>query len=651
MANLYAGTVLFVDLGDGKITREPTASYCASFIGGRGIDDKLLYDHIVPQTDSLAPGNVIAMGTGPLSGTCLPSSGRLDIMSKSPLTGLWGDSNVGGYFAPELKFAGYDNILISGKAEKPVYLWIENERVEIRDASETWGKDTYETPILIRRELKNPEAKVLCIGPAGENLVRFASVQSELGNGAGRTGIGAVMGSKNLKAIAVRGTKGIQTANPQEFLACAMELTDIIKNSDVSKELSKYGTAMIQSRMAGDGKPYRNFQTFATYEGKLKPIDVVHMYAPKKVGCYNCPNRCMEAYDVAGIGSGVISCAFYPAAGMTVDNNDPAVFLKNALYCQQEGMDVAAVGGIMAWVMELYERGVITAQDTDGVPLEWGHSEAISGLLRKIVRREGFGDVLADGILIGAQKIGPDAEEYAMHCKGLPMFTESPIIEKGKALAMAVGPRGDHYRGYPIIEGGIHRLDHSEMEGAELEAAKEKLYQKAEAICGTRKGAVPDEYEGKPLMVKYNEDFEAITDCLGICKWASPRLGIDAYTEEEQASILSLGLGKEISTDMLFETADRLRCLERAFSIREGLTRAQEKLPRRMFEIVTPDGLSLSREKVEDMITQYYAVRGWDPDTGIPTRETLEKLDLGYVADDLEKRDHLKAKPPEHTEA
>ncbi|MEE9610657.1 MAG: aldehyde ferredoxin oxidoreductase N-terminal domain-containing protein, partial [Desulfatiglandales bacterium] len=200
MSYLYAGAILFVDLTEGKISREPTGSYSPSFLGGRGIDDKLLYDHISPGVDPLGPGNVIAMGTGPLSGTCLPSSGRLDIMSKSPLTGLWGDSNMGGYFAPELKFAGYDNILITGESEKPVYLFIENDRVELRDASGIWGKDTYETPILIRQELRNQEIKVLCIGPAGENLVRFASIQSELGNGAGRTGMGAVMGSKNLKA-------------------------------------------------------------------------------------------------------------------------------------------------------------------------------------------------------------------------------------------------------------------------------------------------------------------------------------------------------------------------------------------------------------------------------------------------------------------
>jgi aldehyde:ferredoxin oxidoreductase len=459
------------------------------------------------------------------------------------------------------------------------------------------------------------------------------------------------MGSKNLKAIAVRGTGGIKTADPKKFLSTAMELNDRIKNSDMSVELSRYGTVKIMNRMAGAGRPYRNFQTLATYEGKLKPIDVLDKYSPKKVGCFNCPNRCMEAYDVVGVGSGVISCTFYGAVGMTIDTMDPEVFLRSALYCQKQGMDVAAAGGLLAWAMELYERGIITTEDTDGIPMAWGSEEAISGMMQKIVRREGFGDVLADGCLIGAERIGRGAGEYAMHCKGLPLFIESPIIEKGKALAMAVGPRGDHYRGYPIVEAGIHRFDHSELEGEELRIAKEKLYQQAEEICGTRKGAVPDEYEGKPLMIKYSEDTEAITDALGICKWATPRQGIDAYTPEEQARLLSLGMGTEITVHMLFEAADRMRCMERAFSVREGLTREEERLPNRMYELITEDGLTLSLEKVEEMITQYYAARGWDPDTGVPTRKTLERLGLAYVAEDLEKRGKLNTERPEKNQS
>ena len=637
MSYLYGGTILFVDLSERKISKEPTSSYTRLFLGGRGIDDKLFYDHISPGTDPLSPQNVIVFGAGPLSGTCMPSSGRLDIMSKSPMTFLWGNSNMGGYFSAELKYAGYDHIVVNGKADKPAYIWINNGQVHIRDAAGLWGKDTYQTPGLIREELGNPEVKVICIGPAGENLVRFATIQSELGNGAGRTGLGTVMGSKNLKAIAVRGTNGIKMANPKEFLAVAQEQNDFIKNSATSKELSKYGTALTIERMAGEGKPYRNFQTYRAMEGHLNPMDVLKKYSPKRAGCLDCPNRCMEAYEVPGVGSGVISCTFYTAVGWIVDNRDPEVFLQSALYCQKQGLDVGSAGGILAWAMELFQRGIITTQDTDGVSLEWG--ESVLEMLKRIVRREGFGDVLAEGVIIGAGKIGRGAEEYAMHCKGLPLFTEDPIQERGKALAMAVGPRGDHYRGYPFIEARNDRLDFTEMEEEERKEAKEINYREAERISGTRKGAIPAEYEGKPAMIKYSEDVEAIIDAVGICKWATLRLGVlEAYSIEDQARILSLGLGEEMDPDRLWELAERMRSLERAFSVREGLTPSDDKLPARMFELKNPTGLTLSAEKLEEMKRQYYVLRGWDGDTGIPTRESLERLGLDAVADDLEKQ-------------
>ena len=641
MSYLYGGSILFVDLSERKISKEPTSSYTRLFLGGRGIDDKLFYDHIASGVDPLSPQNVIVFGAGPLAGTCLPSSGRLDIMSKSPMTFLWGNSNMGGYFSAELKYAGYDHIVVTGRADAPVYIWIDNGQVHIRDAAEIWGQDTYQTPELIRQELGNPEVKVICIGPAGENLVRFATVQSELGNGAGRTGMGTVMGSKNLKAIAVRGTKGIKMANPEKFLAVAQEQNDFIKNSAACKELSQYGTTLMTKRIMGEGKPFRNFQTFRTMEGHLDPTDILKKYSPKRAGCLECPIRCMEAYDVPGVGSGVISCTFYASVGWIVDNHDPEVFLQSAIYCQKQGLDVSSAGGILAWAMELYQRGIITTQDTDGVSLEWG--ESVPEMLKRIVHREGFGDVLAEGVLIGAGKIGRGAEDYAVHSKGLPLqFGENPILEKGKTLAMAVNPRGDYLRGYPFIEARFNRLDFAGLEEEELEQAKEinyREYREAERISGTRKGAIPAEYEGKPAIIKYSEDVTAIMDAVGICKWATFRFGIlEAYRIEDQARILSLGLGEEMSPDVLWEVAERMRSLERAFAVREGLTPSDDRLPARFFELETPTGLTLSADKFEEMKRQYYVLRGWDGDTGIPTRESLERLGIGDVADDLEKQ-------------
>ena len=639
MSYLYAGNTLFVDLTDARISKEPTSSYSRDFLGGRGVNIKLVYDNTPPGVDPLDPGNVIAFGAGPLTGTA-PSSGRTDVMSKSPMTGLLGDSNMGGYFSPELKYAGYDHIVITGKADKPVYLWIDNERVEIRDASGVWGKDTYETPNMIRQELGNPEVKVVCIGPAGENLVRFATVQNEMGNGAGRTGMGTVMGSKNLKAIAVRGTGSIKIANPGEYLAMCEQIDARIRRSGVGQELAKWGTTGIMNRMAGVGTWLRNFQTHGMPPEEAIPMNLFKRYSPKKVGCFGCPNRCMEFYEVPGLGSGVISCSFYIGTGIAVDNSDPEVWWQGAIFCQRQGLDIDSVGMILAWAMELYQRGIITAKDTDGIPMEWGGKETILAMLQKIVRREGFGDVLADGMLLGAKRIGRGAENYAMHCKGLPLV-EDPVTLRGMSLGTAVGPRGDQYRSYPTVEQGVHDLEQAGLDKESLEMAKERLYREAEQISGTRKGAVPVEYEGKPAMIKDSEDKVAITDSLGVCKWASPFYGVYAYTPERQAKLLSLGLGTEVTLDMFSEIANRVRCLERAFDVREGLTRSQETLPQRLFDLKVNygerKGLTLAPQKFEEMKSEYYALRGWDADTGIPTRETLERVGLGYVAEELEK--------------
>jgi len=648
---LYAGTILIIDLNQGKISREPTSSYSKDYLGGRGINIRLLYDHVSPGVDPLADGNVIIFGSGPLTGTC-PASGRTDVMAKSPMTGLLGDSNMGGYFSPELKYAGYDHIVITGKSDRPVYIWINNDKVDIRDACKIWGKDTYETQNLIRQELNDLEAKVACIGPAGENLVRFASIQSELGHGAGRTGMGTVMGSKNLKAIAVHGTKAIKIASPSEYLAICKELEILIRESNAGKEYQEYGTARNVDIMLHAQGYVRNLQSRGTPPEATTPLNLFKKFSPKKVGCFSCPNRCMEFYEVPGVGSGVISCEIYVGSGVIVDNNDPDVWAEGALFCQRQGLDAASAGPILAWAMELYQRGIITTHDTDGIPMEWGSKQAILDMLKKIVNRDGFGDVLADGMLLGARRIGQGAEKYALHCKGLPIL-EPPIGLRGLSLACAVGPRGDHHRSYPTVEADMYYGTYKGLDQKQFEMEKERCYSEAERISGTKKGAIDIEYDGKPAMVIHTEDLLAITDSLGICKWTTPIFGIPAYTPERQAKMLSLGLGMEFAPDMLFQIANKIRCLERAFDVREGLTRSQDTLPRRLFETKVDYGerkdVTLNYKKFEDMKSQYYSLRGWDAITGIPTEETLTRLRLGDIARDLVKAgklsvNHKKAK-------
>jgi len=299
MAAMYAGTILRIDLSEGKISKEPTSAYSGDYLGGRGINIRLLYDMVPPEVDPLDPENALIFGVGPLSGTLIPAS-RTEITFKSPETGFLGSTNFGGSFGPELKFAGYDHIVLTGKADHPVYLWISNDQVEIRDASHLWGKDTHETQDIIRAEL-DPEAKVACIGQAGENRVHFATVQSLLGHGAGRTGPGAVMGSKNLKAVVVRGTKEIPLADPEKYLSIAVDLQHKLRMDPGVQEFQEYGLSRLQDTLGAQ------YHLNPDWEPSMQQQDIFLKHKPKSIGCVGCPAQCMDLYPVKASGGGVIS--------------------------------------------------------------------------------------------------------------------------------------------------------------------------------------------------------------------------------------------------------------------------------------------------------------------------------------------------------
>jgi len=631
MSYLYAGSILFIDLSNGKITREPTSSFSRQFIGGRGINTRLLYDNVPPEVDALDPENLLLFGIGPLGGTTCPSSSRIEVTGKSPITGLLGTSGIGGHAPVEFKFAGYDHIAITGKADKPVYIWIDNEKVEVRDASGLWGKDTYTVPALIREELGNPEVKVLCIGPAGENLVRYAVVQGGIGDAAGRTGMGAVMGSKNLKAIAIRGTRGVKLANPGDFLAKSQEAYQQILKYPLVIEWKNYGQARTtdESILHAGGILAQNFQR-STWEREkdVSPYAFQKKNLVRRLGCFGCPIACKDVYNLPGIGAGAIYCFFHfhiPWITLLADMN---TWYESSLLCHRLGIDVLSLGDILAWTMELYQRGIISTKDTDGISMEWGSGEAIIKMTDKIVRREGFGDILADGIIPAARKIGRGSEEFAMHVKGLPMqnypFNSSPAW----ALTAAVGPRGDAQKACCPYD----------------EFAEER-----EAILGEQgSSASRDKYEGKAAsLIDIAGDF-VLADCLGICRWLTtafaygmPKgLGVKRYSE-----LYALGTGTSISHEEMMEAVKRGLDLGRAYDCREGLTREQDRIPKRFLNTPVTEGPKRGRmveeEKLEQMKSEYYALEGWDVATGIPTRETLGKRGLKYVADDLERRGKL----------
>jgi len=649
MAYLYGGNILMVDLSRGKISKEPTSSYSGEYLGGRGINIKLLYDGVPPETDPLDPASMIIFGMGPLSGTPVPAS-RVEVTTKSPETGYLASSNFGGYFGPELKFAGYDNITITGKADKPVYLWIHNEQVEIRDASHLWGKDTYETQEVIRSEV-NPEAMVACIGPAGENLVRFATIQHELGHGAGRTGTGAVMGSKNLKAIVVRGTKGVKIADPQKYLTIASELEQEMRNSPGVQEMHRHGMTTAQDQFAKQVYPDPD------WEPKTSQLDLFLKYKPERTGCHGCPTQCMDLYPAEAKGGGAISCSLYAGGFYPVRNNDVDVILETGLLAQRSGVDIISSMMIVSWLMRIYEKGIITAKDTDGIPMEWGSREAIIGMFNKMIKREGFGDVIADGILPAAERIGKGSAYWAYNMKGLPQhspkYRDALIALKGRALAMVMSSRGDTMRsmeGREIYPEMIPVIEEKYGKQAAIDY-QEELKQRAKEITGTEKAAIAAGYEGKAELLVYSEDKITVGDCLSACKLMGSFSDNRPFNEKYQADLFSVGTGVSTSVEKLFEFAKRVRNLERAYCVREGMTRNTDSLPDGYLDHPVERGVLkgevLESSKFEEMKSEYYALRGWDIATGIPTLETLENTGLKDIAKDLNKRGMLPGKSPD----
>ena len=637
MSHLYADMILKIDLTNQKITKESTATYSKRFIGGRGINSKIMFDEIGPKINPLDAENVIVFGVGPLTGTLCPGPSRVDVMTKSPVTGFLGDSNMGGHWAAELKYAGYDHLIIQGRAEKPVYISIDNDEVRIVDAASIWGKDTFMTPEIIRRELRDPEVKVLSIGRAGENRVTFASLLTNIGNAAGRNGMGAVLGSKNVKAIAVRGTKGVQVADPDRFFACCSKLHTMIRNAPGYEEYSKRGSLKSQYLGGTSGYAAAGNQQIFDWDRKADLLAWWEKFGVKRAGCFGCPVQCKETYTFPGTGSGIVSCIHYAEPTWKMKNDDVLLWWEFVRNCQMDGVDVISISGILAWVMELYENGIISEKDTDGIAMRWGDREAIITMMKKIINREGVGDVLADGFKVAIQQFGEKSADYAMHVKNSPTYAGSPRFPF-IGLEAALGPRGDYMRAFvPFARGVIRVQGDPEMSPEEKEKAIKAYEDQAEKITGIRKAASIMGYEGWPKAILYAETMISIPDMLGICKY----MGIgnfQVFDAENQAELFSIGLGRNVSSDEMVTAAIRNRNVERAFEVREGLTRKDDTIPKREFNKEIGgryEGVYVDPDKFEKAKDEYYALRGWDIHTGIPTQETLVALGLEDVVKDL----------------
>jgi len=639
MGHLYGGRILRVDLTNGTVTTEPVAPYAARFIGGRGINAKILFDEVDPATRPFDAGNCLLFGVGPLVGTAFPGACRIDVMAKSPVTGAFGDSGMGGYLGAELKFAGYDNLVITGKAEKPVYLAIKDGEVEIRDATTMWGHDTYETPEMIRQELDSPEAPVVSIGPAGENLVVYATIQSPSGNSASRTGMGAVMGSKMLKAIAVRGTRGIGIARPREFLAACQKLRYDITQNRFYPDVHTWGLTKTH-----DKEMRFSYDIIGeTFEGeeweKVSEVDFATRYLHDRVGCFSCPVACFDSYNLpeAG-GAGCMKCS--PPGDLTWDvkNPDLMVFWRAFVLCQRYGLDARSLSNLLNWLMELYQHGIITAADTDGIAMQWGSPEAIVSMARKLSYREGIGDLLAEGIPAAVERFGSASEEYLLTSKGSLSDVHSVPI-KSRALGFSVSPIGADAQTQPVLDTAATRKYLVARDEEEFQLLAGRYFDRAEKEVGAREAPDPRTTSGKAALVRQNEERTAMADVSGVCTWMTGFIGLPVDVDTI-AGFLALGLGKTVTADDVTQAGLRMQYLERAFEARLGMTRDHDRVSRGYYSRPKPTvkdhkKLGVNEAELEAMKDDYYQMTGFDVKTGMPTREGLEKLNMADVADRL----------------
>lgn len=617
--------IAYVNLSTREIRKEPIPEKMRRlYLGGRGLDMYLLYNHVQPGTEPLSPENVLLISAGLLGGSPAPGSSRTHVAAKSPITGLVGSTNMGGFFAPELRFAGFDHLVVKGKSEKPVYLWINDGEIEIREADHLWGKDTFETPATIRKELGDEDIKVMCIGIAGENLVKFANVRTGLKNSGGRTGMGCIMGAKKLKAVAVRGTTDLKVKYPEKALEYYHQLLDQILSSKAARAYGIEGTMTMYSTSNTTGfLRTKNFGLNRMEDLSIVPDTFLEKYSFGVTACYGCAMHCRHKWRInEGRHAGLIGEGpeYYSTIGLgnMVYNRSWETLLVAQRLLDQYGLDMAESVNLIAWVMDLYNREIIDKKDTDGLNLDWENSsQVLPVLLEKIAKRQGFGDVLADGPRPAVEKIGRGSEHYMLEVKGLGMVPSDDRSSPALALGVAVSTRGaDHLRSRPAID---------------LYGLPEKVL---EDTYGFPVSGDYGSYQGKGRMIHFQELIYEIVDSLGICKFQTIFFSPHMPKFEEYSKLIYYLTGLEISPEELKQIGERCYTVERLFNYREGgITRKDDRLPDRYFTEATPVGVSrargkkLDREKFDKILDEYYEQHGWDLN-GVPKPETLSKLGL-----------------------
>ncbi|NJE25386.1 aldehyde ferredoxin oxidoreductase [Thermococcus sp. MV5] len=596
------GKYIRVNLSTGEIKVETWDEEIAKkWLGSRGLGIYLLLKEMDPTVDPLSPDNKLIIAAGPLSGTSAPTGGRYNVITKSPLTGYITFANSGGYFGAELKKAGYDAVVIEGASEKPVYLYINDDHIELKDASHLWGKTTGETESIIRKELDDKNIRIAEIGPAGENLVKFAAVMNDEHRAAGRGGPGAVMGSKKLKAIAVKGTKTVPIADKEKFMQVVREKVNKIRNDPVGGGgLPKFGTSVLVNIINENGLyPHKNFQTGVfEYAYEQSGEAMVAKYLIRNKPCFACPIGCARVNKLPTVGEteGPEYESIW-ALGSNMGINDLATIIEANHMCDEFGLDTISTGGTLATAMELYEKGLIKDEDLgEAPPFRFGNTEVLHYYIEKISKREGFGDKLAEGGYRLAEMY--NGTEYFMGVKKMELPAYDPRGAEGHGLGYATNNRGGcHIKNYmisPEILGYPYKMDPHD---------------------------IGDE---KVKMLIIFQHLTAVIDAAGLCLFTTFGLGADDYTD-----LLNAGLGWDFSTDDYLKIGERIWNAERLFNLKAGLDPARDDtLPKRFLEEPMPEGPNKGHTvRLKEMLPRYYALRGWSEDGKIP-EEKLKELDL-----------------------
>jgi len=609
------GKALRIDLSARKIVDEKIeGDVISNYIGGKGFAAKVLYDELKPGVDPFSPDNIIVVAVGPVTGTNAPGYSKTVFATKSPLTRIFADSLVGGSFGPEMKFSGYDLIIVKGKAEKPVCLYIRDGKASIEDANDSWGKDVIEAENILKDRF-GKEVQIASIGPAGENLVSYACVCHQVYRQAGRGGIGAVMGSKNLKAIVVKGSDKVEVADEEKFNKAVREANENIRGNKVIQEgLSVFGTLnmvlMAQTMGIATVRNYSNSVMEDKVAEQLSGPAIEEKYKPKKLACFRCPVGCEKLVSMKTARWGEVEAETEFESLMLLGPNigitDYETIAYLGLLCDRMGIDTIQVGNAISFIMECYEKGLINSADTGGLELKFGDEQAVIKLIEDIAHRRDFGDLLSYGVRQLAEKTGRGSEKFAMHVKGLgfPAAWDVRGVQ-GHGLSFAVSDRGACHLSSDV--------DFAEFSGAP---------------------GITDRFslEGKPNLIKDTEDLTCAREALISCFF-------NFLPAEIHLKLLNGVLGTNFSMDEFLCVGERIEQTIRAFNVREGnLSRKDDILPDRVFEEPIPEGPSagqkIDREKFKEALTVYYSLRGWNED-GIPTKKKLEEFGLKKAAKEI----------------